>query len=343
MENKEKPIAKEKEKKIKLFNRKIRKMELLGQGSYGKVYKVDFEDKPGEYYALKKYELSNKKDEEIKKKEGFDQSALREITILKEINHENIEKIIDMFYSINSLFVLKEYGDTVLTRLIYKPYPQILNLTEADKKNIMLQLLRGLAEIHRNGILHRDLASSNILINKQGILKISDFGLSRFIASPNRPLSRGVITLNYRSPEVLFGAKFYSFPIDIWSAGCIFSEILLEDFFFKGKSDVDVILKIVNLLGIPNESNWPDAKQLPTFKVCKGTPDTSIQKKFSNFSEECRDLISKMLVLNPNNRITAEEALNHPYFQNEPLPSKKERIAEIIRKYKQIEANKKYT
>ena len=158
MENKEKP--KEKEKKQKLFNRKIRTLEILGQGSYGNVYKVDFEDKPGDYYAIKKYKLQNKKD-------GFDLSALREITILKELNHENIEKIIDMFYSIESLYVLKEYADTVLTRLIYKPYPQILNITEADKKGIMQQILSGLAEIHRNGILHRDLATSNILITKQ--------------------------------------------------------------------------------------------------------------------------------------------------------------------------------
>ena len=119
----------------------------------------------------------------------------------------------------------------VLSKIIYKPYPNILQLSEGDKKSIIQQILSGLAEIHRNGVLHRDLATSNILINKQGEVKISDFGLSRFIASPDRPLSRGVITINYRPPEILFLAKFYSFSIDIWSAGCIFSEILLEDIF----------------------------------------------------------------------------------------------------------------
>ena len=330
MENKEK--LKEKEKKQKLFNRKIRTSELLGQGSYGNVYKVDFEDKPGEYYALKKYKLQNKK-------EGFDLSALREITILKELNHENIEKVIDMFYSINSLYVLKEYADTVLTGLLYKQKPKYLNITEADKKGIMQQILSGLVEIHRNGILHRDLATSNILINKQGIVKISDFGLSRFIATPDRPLSQGVITINYRSPEILFLAKYYSFSIDIWSAGCIFSELLLEHLLFPGKTDIDILINIFNLLGVPNDNNWPDTIQLPKFRIFKGIPDSSIQKKFSNFSEECQDLLSKMLVLNPNNRITAEEALNHPYFKTEPLPSKKERIAEIIRNYKQMENN----
>ena len=282
----------------------------------------------------KSYKLQNKKD-------GFDVSALREITILKELNHENIEKIIDMFYSINSLYVLKEYADTVLTRLIHNSVAKYLDIKEADKKGIMQQILSGLVEIHRNGILHRDLATSNILITKQGIVKISDFGLSRFIASPDRPMSQGVITINYRSPEILFGANYYSFPIDIWSVGCIFGEILLEQIVFNGKDDVEILKNIFDLLGTPNDNSWPDTIQLPKFRIFKGTPDSSIKKKFANFSEECQDLISKMLVLNPNNRITAEEALNHPYFKTEPLPSKKERIAEIIRNYKQMEKNKR--
>ena len=334
MENndKQKEKDKEKEKKNKpLFNRKVRKVELLGQGSYGNVYKVDFEDKPNVFYALKKLFLRNPL-------EGFDVSALKEITILKELNHENIEKILDTFYSINSLYILKEYIDVQLMKLLFKSVqiPE-LRLSEGDKKAIMQQILTGLAEIHRNGVLHRDLAPSNILINKQGILKISDFGLSRFIASPGRPLSKGVVTINYRSPEILFGAKYYSFPADIWSAGVILAELLLENTLFPGKTDVDILVKIFNLLGIPNDNNWPDAIQLPSFRVAKGTPITSIQKKFANFSDECRDLLEKMIVLNPNNRITAEEALNHPYFKIEPLPSKRERIEEIIKIYKEKE------
>ena len=337
MENKGKTNEKEKEiKKPKLFNRKIRKAQLLGEGSYGNVYKVDFEDNPGEYYALKKFNLRNRRD-------GFDVSALREITILKEINHENIEKILDMFYSKNNLFVLKEYIDIPLHRLIYMSvkYPTELKLSEADKKGIMIQILSGLVEIHRNGVLHRDLAPSNILINKQGILKISDFGLARFIASPNRPMTKGVITKNYRSPEILFGANYYSFPIDIWSVGCIFGEILLEQIVFNGKDDVEILKNIFDLLGTPNDNNWPDTIQLSDFRIFKGTPQFSIQKKFGKFCDECRDLIEKMIVLNPNNRLTAEEALNHPYFKIDPAPSKKEKIAEIVKIYNQIDEREK--
>ena len=327
----EKEKDNEKEKKIKLYNRVVKKAELLGQGSYGDVYKVYFEDKPGEYYALKKFNLRNK--------EGFDTSALREITILKELDHENIEKIQDMFYDINSLFVLKEYLDAVLSKLIFK-YAKIIKISEADKKGIMKQILTGLVEIHKNGILHRDLAPSNILISKQGIVKISDFGLSRFIASPGRPMTKGVITKSYRPPEIFFDSKYYSFPIDIWSAGCILGEMLLEISLFGGDTDVEILKNIFNLLGTPNDINWPDAMQLSGFRVFKGTPQFSIQKKFANFGDECRDLIEKMLVLNPNSRITAEEALNHPYFKVEPLPSNKERIAEIVKIYKTLESNK---
>lgn len=320
-------MEKVKEKKKKLFNQRFRDVELLGEGSYGKVYKVESKDKPGEFYALKKF----KDGAAI---EGFNISAIREIEILKELDHENIEKIIDTFYGINCLYIQFEYIECALAKLIRFNYTQKKQfLKQEDIKGIMLQILRGLAEIHKNGILHRDLAPSNILINKNGLIKIADFGMSRFIASPNRPMTQGVITKYYRAPEICFGASFYSFGIDIWSAGCIFGELLLSEVLFKGNDDIDILTQIFTLLGIPNENSWPDAKQLKNYAIFKGGPPLTIQKKFSKFSDETRDLLEKMLVSNPNSRISASEALLHPYFSCDPLPSGKERIAEIVKNY----------
>ena len=337
-ENKEKEIKgnkgnKEKQTKEKLFNKRFEKVEFLGGGSYGNVYKVELKDKPGEYYALKKFkEYRNNREN----RDGFNVSAIREFTILKELNHENIEKVIDIFYGINCLYIQFEFIECVLSKLTQKDKRAQINLTQADIKGIMLQILTGLAEIHNNGILHRDLAPANILINKNGVVKIADFGLSRFISSPDKPMSDGVITIFYRAPEILFGAVYYSFSIDIWSAGCILGEMLLQDVLFKGNNDIDVMSKIVALLGIPNENNWPDAIQLKSYKLFKGGPAFTIQKQFAKFPQECRDLLEKMLVLNPNKRISANEALKHPYFTTEPLPSNKERIAEIVREYLKI-------
>ncbi len=326
---------KEKHTKEKLFNKRFEKVEFLGGGSYGNVYKVELKDKPGEYYALKKFKEYRNRDNR-ENRDGFNVSAIREFTILKELNHENIEKVIDIFYGINCLYIQFEYIECVLSKLIHKDKRSIINLTQADIKGIMLQILTGLAEIHNNGVLHRDLAPSNILINRNGVVKIADFGLSRFIASPDKPMSGGVVTLFYRAPELLFGAIYYSFSIDIWSAGCILAEMLLQDVLFKGSNDIDIMIKIVTLLGIPNENNWPDAIQLRSYKLFKGGPAVTIQKHFAKFPQECRDLLEKMLVLNPNKRITASEALKHPYFTTEPLPSNKERIAEIVREYLKI-------
>lgn len=321
-------------KKNKLYFKKYKKIELLGHGSYGKVYKVELEgDKPGIFYALKQI-INNTGHEAF---EGFEKSGLREISILKELNHENIEKLIDTFYGIDYVYLALEYLDCQLGELI-----AWCKLEEADIKNIFHQIMCGLAEIHNNGILHRDLAPSNILISSDGVVKIADFGLSRFIASPNNMMTGTVTTLSFRAPEILFGARYYSFSLDIWSAGCIFAQMLTKNVLFPGKDDIEVLKEIFSLLGVRSETNWPDAEYLPNYELFKDGNPITIEKKFSNFSPYAVDLLQQMLVLDPNKRITANDVLRHPYFTIKPLSSSNQQIANIVTKdYKKIKNERK--
>lgn len=315
------------ENKQKLYEQKFKKVEEIASGSYGTVYKVELKNNPGTYYALKKFKNASG---------GFNVSALREISILKELNHENIEKVIDIFYDITNLYVIFEYIDCVLTKLI-----KYNKLKKEDIKGVMYQILSGLSEVHNNGIIHRDLAPGNILINKNGLVKIADFGLSRYINSPNKPMSKGVVTMSYRAPEIFFLAEYYSFSIDIWSAGCIFAEMLLRQILFKGKGEIDILKEIFGLLGTPNDTNWPNAKQLQRYKLFTGGSAFTIKKKFGNFGDDVVDLLEKMLMLDPNKRISAKDALNHPYFSNDPKPSSSEDIAKIVTDFLSEYANKK--
>jgi len=262
----------------------------------------------------------------------MDFTALREIAILKELNNVNIVKIIDMFYGANSLYLAYEYIDKDLSHIIYS---KDIVMTEGGIKGLMKQFLNGLAEIHKYNVIHRDLKPQHLLLSKKGVLKIADFGFSRFIASPNRKMTVGVISNWYRPPEIFFGTQYYSYSIDIWSAGCIFAEFLMKSpIFYTPHQDIrgekEILTKIFYLLGVPNEFTWPGVAQLNLFKVFSPGDVETIDAKFANYSVEARDLLEKMLVLDPNKRITAEEALDHPYFTVEPLPSTYEEIEKII-------------
>ena len=227
-------------KNIKLYDKRFQKIVKLGEGTYGKVYKVKLPDtEKVQYYALKKYGSALFG-------EGMDITALREITILKEISHENIVKIHELFYGMKSLYIAYEYLDCELSKIIYTPNNE--ELSESLIKGLLLHMLKGLAEIHRYGVLHRDMKPQNLLVDKNGILKIADFGFARFIASPGREMTAGVISDWYRPPEIFFGAKYYSYGVDIWSAGCIFAEMINRMPLFNGSSEIEILTNRVETL-----------------------------------------------------------------------------------------------
>ncbi|PON82801.1 Serine/threonine protein kinase [Trema orientale] len=318
------------------------RLNKIDEGTYGVVYRAR-DKKTGEIVALKKVKME-------KEREGFPLTSLREINILLSFHHPSIVDVKEVVVGSNldSIFMVMEYMEHDLKALMEtmkQPFSQ------SEVKCLMLQLLEGIKYLHDNWVLHRDLKTSNLLLNNRGELKICDFGLARQYGSPLKPYTHLVVTLWYRAPELLLGAKQYSTAIDMWSLGCIMAELLSKEPLFNGKTEFDQLDKIFRILGTPNDTIWPGYSTLPGVKVnfvkhqlpALGDSDLAIwppmvelynllRKKFpaSSFtgspvlSDSGFDLLNKLLTYDPERRITAEAALNHEWFREIPLPKSKE-------------------
>ena len=162
-------------------------------------------------------------------------------------------------------------------------------------------------------IIHRDLKPQNILTEKDGeIVKVADFGLARAFSIPIRPYTKEVLTLWYRAPELLLGINEYSTPVDIWSIGCIFAELVLRQPLFKGEYEIEQLFKIFHLLGTPNKDTWPDVESLPNYsKEFPKFKPLKFENYFIGLDKYGIDLLKQMLKYDPNQRITAKQALMH--------------------------------
>ncbi len=189
-------------------------------------------------------------------------------------------------------------------------------------KSFLFQLLKGVAFCHEHRVLHRDLKPQNLLINKKGELKLADFGLARAFGIPVRSYSHEVVTLWYRAPDVLMGSRKYSTPIDIWSAGCIFAEMSTGRPLFPGSSVSDQLNRIFKIMGTPNEEVWPGVSELPDYKQdFPQYPPQNLSALIQGLDEKGLNLLSRMLQYDPNQRISAQAAMKHPYFDDVKIPS----------------------
>jgi len=281
------------------------KIDKIGEGTYGVVYKAKNREN-GEIVALKRIRLESED-------EGVPCTAIREISLLKELDHPNIVRLYDVIHSDRKLTLVFEHLDLDLKKYLDE-HSGFLPLTVV--KNLLFQLLKGIACCHEHRILHRDLKPQNLLINRKGELRIADFGLARAFGIPVRSYSHEVVTLWYRPPDVLMGSGKYSTSIDIWSAGCIFAEMLNGRALFPGRDARDQLLRIFKYMGTPNEDTWPGVSSLPEYKkdfpVYHSQPLNTVVLRLD---ENSHQLLSEMLKYNPSSRITAENALHHPLFE----------------------------
>jgi serine/threonine protein kinase len=285
---------------------KYQRVEKIGEGTYGVVYKAR-DRQNGSFFALKKIVLEGQD-------EGVPSTAIREISLLKELDHENIVMLKDVIHFENKLYLVFEFLDQDLKKYMDTCGPEGLS---ADLvKSYLYQLLRGVAFCHSHRVLHRDLKPQNLLIDRSGQLKLADFGLARAFGIPIRMYTHDVVTLWYRAPEILLGSKHYSTPVDIWSVGCIFAEIANRAPLFPGDSEIDELFRIFRALGTPNDSIWPHVSQLPDYKDTfpQWEPGPIARLVPTVADPHGVDLLALMLRYNPADRITAKEALEHPYF-----------------------------
>ncbi|XP_010416185.1 PREDICTED: cyclin-dependent kinase D-1-like [Camelina sativa] len=286
------------------------KREVLGQGTYGVVFKA-IDTKNGETVAIKKIRFG-------KQNEGVNITALREIKLLRELKHPHVIELIDAFPHKENLHIVFECMETDLEAVIRDPN---LFLSPADVKSYLQMMLKGLEYCHDKWVLHRDMKPNNLLIGPNGQLKLADFGLARIFSIPGHKFTHQVFTRWYRAPELLFGAKQYGGAVDVWAAGCIFAELLLRRPFLQGKNDIDQLSKIFAAFGTPKADQWPEMLSLPDYVEYQFVLAPSLRSLFPMVSEDALDLLSKMFTYDPKSRISIQQALQHRYFTSAPSPT----------------------
>ncbi|XP_023584904.1 cyclin-dependent kinase 3 isoform X4 [Trichechus manatus latirostris] len=265
----------------------FQKVEKIGEGTYGVVYKAKNKE-TGQLVALKKIRLDLET-------EGVPSTAIREISLLKELKHPNIVRLLDVVHSEKKLYLVFEF-------------------LSQDLKKYMDSTLASELPLH---------------LVKLGAIKLADFGLARAFGVPLRTYTHEVVTLWYRAPEILLGSKFYSTAVDVWSIGCIFAEMVTRRALFPGDSEIDQLFRIFRTLGTPSEATWPGVTQLPDYKGSfpKWTRK-GLEEIVPNLEPAGKDLLMKLLQCDPSRRISAKAALAHPYFSAEPSPVPRQCVLE---------------
>uniref|UniRef100_A0A667ZHM3 cyclin-dependent kinase n=1 Tax=Myripristis murdjan TaxID=586833 RepID=A0A667ZHM3_9TELE len=269
------------------------KLDKLGEGTYATVFKGRSK-LTDNLVALKEIRLEHE--------EGAPCTAIREVSLLKDLKHANIVTLHDIIHTDKCLTLVFEYLEKDLKQYM-DDCGSIMSVHNV--KIFLFQLLRGLAYCHRRKVLHRDLKPQNLLINEKGELKLADFGLARAKSVPTKTYSNEVVTLWYRPPDVLLGSTEYSTPIDMWGVGCIFYEMITGRPLFPGSTVEDELHLIFRILGTPTEETWPGITTSEEFKTYNFPRYHA--EPLVNHAPRCFEA---------KKRVSAEDALRHPYFRS---------------------------
>ncbi|XP_023160305.2 cyclin-dependent kinase 1-like [Drosophila hydei] len=285
------------------------KQEKIGEGSYGVVYKA-LNRLTGQLVALKNIRHNAGE-------EGMPSTAIREISLLKELKHPNIVRLHDVVMVDSSIYLILEYLSMDLRQYINTlPANQLMDPNLLS--SYLFQVTSAILYCHRRRVMHRDLTPQNLLIDQFGRVKVADFGLGCYFQVPMRTLTHEVVTLWYRAPEILMGCPRYACPVDIWSIGCIFFEMATRKTLFQGDSEIDQLFRIFRMLGTPNEDSWPGVSALPDYKSSfpnwTNNKIGQLRESLGSFDSSV-DLLAKIIVYEPARRLSAEQILEHKYFK----------------------------
>ncbi|OAA59384.1 Serine/threonine-protein kinase domain protein [Cordyceps fumosorosea ARSEF 2679] len=299
------------------------KLNDIEEGTYGWVARAT-QRATRKVVALKRLKL------DPADRSGLPVTGLREIQILHDCKHRNVVKLEEVVVGSNvnkmdnSIFLVLEFVEHDI-KSILDDMPEPFLASEI--KCLLQQLTAGVAYLHDNWILHRDLKTSNLLLNNRGQLKIADFGMARYVGDPAPKLTQLVVTLWYRSPELLLGTKTYDAAVDMWSVGCIFGELIAREPLLQGTNEADQVTKIFELCGVPTEESWPSFRKLPNARSLRlprtapaAATGSAIRAKFPSMTAAGAGLLTALLALDPDARPSAKEMLQHEYFRQDPKP-----------------------
>ena len=287
----------------------------IGDGTFGTVYlcrkRVENQTKRPKPKQIKLVAVKKMK----KRYFNWDEcSRLREVTALKRLNHRNIVSLKEVIRESNNLYLVFDHMEENLYQLMRR---QLVPFPESVIRKIVLQIVTGLAYIHKNGFFHRDIKPENLLCqNGPELIKIADFGLTREIDS-KPPYTEYVSTRWYRAPELLLHSTNYNWAVDIWAVGCIIGELYTNRPMFSGRSEIDQIFKICQILGPPNTANWPECERLAS-SIQLNFPNVvpmSLEQAITDCSPVGVNLVKSMLQWSPKDRPKASEIATHCYFK----------------------------